>query len=95
MKAKLLVREHFDLADDAFVEIVVWQVPEPVKGSTHDLKYRLVLIENEVCTLRYDNEAGKGDHRHYGTKEKPYEFSDRKTLMADFWADVGRRRAVK
>jgi hypothetical protein len=95
MKAKLLFREHFDLADDTFVEIVVWQLPRPLRGSAHDLKYRLALVENDICTLRYDNEAGKGDHRHLGTKEELYEFFDWKTLLADFWADVDRRRTMK
>lgn len=88
----MLVREHYDLADDAFVEIVVWRLPRRLKGSAHDLKYRLALVENDICTLRYDNEAGKGDHRHSGTKEGSYEFSDWQTLLVDFWADVDRRR---
>ncbi|MGE0408099.1 MAG: DUF6516 family protein [Amphiplicatus sp.] len=38
--------------------------------------------------LRYDNEAGKGDHKHVGEREAFYRFVDVETLQADFWADV-------
>jgi hypothetical protein len=37
----------------------------------------------------YDNEAGKGDHRHtLGGTEEPYVFTDPETLVNDFLADV-------
>jgi hypothetical protein len=38
--------------------------------------------------LRYDNESGKGDHRHVSDVETLYTFSTYETLLADFWADV-------
>jgi len=38
--------------------------------------------------LRYDNETGKGDHRHIGEAETAYTFSSYENLLADFWADV-------
>ena len=44
-------------------------------------------------SLRYDNEAGKGDHKHVGEREVPYPFIDLATLQADFWADVTAWRA--
>ena len=40
------------------------------------------------CVLRYDNEAGKGDHRHGGTEEMPYVFVSVDQLFDDFLADV-------
>jgi hypothetical protein len=40
----------------------------------------------------YDNEPGKGDHRHIEGKEERYAFSTVETLMADFLADVRRLR---
>jgi len=40
--------------------------------------------------VRYDNEAGKGDHRHVGKRERPYKFTSLEKLQADFWADVAR-----
>ena len=40
--------------------------------------------------VRYDNEAGKGDHRHFAGTEKRYPFSDVDKLLADFQADIAR-----
>ena len=59
-----------------------------MKGSTHRLKYRSALIVAGECVLRYDNEMGKGDHRHVGKTEAAYAFSSYEKLLADFWADV-------
>lgn len=69
---------------------MVWRVSEPVRGSQHDYKYRLALVVDGVCVLRYDNEAGKGDHLHIGEEEAPYAFRDLTTLYADFDAEVTR-----
>jgi len=40
--------------------------------------------------VRYDNEAGKGDHRHAGRREPDYGFTSLRRLQDDFWADVAR-----
>lgn len=40
--------------------------------------------------MRYDNEAGKGDHRHYGARQEPYVFTTLQALLEDFQADVTR-----
>ncbi len=46
-----------------------------------------------TCLVRYyDNERGKGDHRHLGDLETPYAFVDIESLVADFLADVARIR---
>jgi len=88
MKAEALAHERHVLAEDVFAEIVVWRVPNAVKGSSHRFKYRLALIVAGECVLRYDNESGKGDHRHAGKVESAYAFSSYEKLLADFWADV-------
>lgn len=89
MPAELLFRERIEIAPDrSFAELVVWRVPAPVRGSEHAFKYRLALIVDGACVLRYDNEAGKGDHKHIGGKQIPYTFSNPETLLIDFWADV-------
>jgi len=88
MSAVPLLHERHQLSADTFVELRVWRVPTPVRGSAHDLKYALVLIATGVCVLRYDNEAGKGDHRHIGAMEHPYAFTTPEQLLADFWSDV-------
>jgi len=90
MKAVALVRRRVVVAADAFVEVVIWRVPKPVPPSTHLFKYRLAYVVEEQCVLRYDNEYGKGDHRHTETTEDPYTFSTPDQLMADFETDVAR-----
>ncbi len=90
MKAVALVRRRVVVAVDAFVEVTIWRVPEPVAPSTHEFKYRLAYVVGDRCVLRYGNERGKGDHRHTGTTEAPYVFSTPDQLMADFEADIAR-----
>lgn len=88
MKAEPLIDERHVLDADTFVEIVVWRLPRSARGSAHRFKYRLALVRNGVCVLRYDNEAGKGNHRHAGNAQERYAFTDSDTLLADFWRDV-------
>ena len=88
MKAALLQRSRITLNDNRFAEIVIWQLPEPVNGCTHTFKYRLALVEDAVCVVRYDNEAGKGDHKYIGAHEVPYVFTTPDQLVDDFWADI-------
>ena len=87
MKAELLMRERRVL-EIGFIEVVVWRLSEPLSKSTHSLKYRLAYVVAGECVLRYDNEAGKGDHRHVGTKEMPYLFVSVEQLVDDFLAEV-------
>lgn len=88
MKAPRIYTERKVVGDNAFVEIVIWRVSKPVVGSAHGFKYRLVLIVGDQCVLRYDNERGKGDHRHVGDQESGYVFQGLATLLEDFWSDV-------
>jgi hypothetical protein len=88
MKAELLLDERHVLDIETFAEIVIWHLLRSVRGSTHRFKYRLALVVQGVCVLRYDNEAGKGDHRHVRDAEEAYVFTDPSTLLADFWREV-------
>lgn len=90
MKAVELIRNRIAYSASAFAELVIWRVPRPVVGSTHGYKYRLAYVVNEVCVLRYDNEAGKGDHRHFGDVESSYVFTTPEQLIADFQQDIAR-----
>ena len=62
MRADLLLQRRVVTAPDAFVEIVIWRVPQPVAPSAHEFKYRLAYVVCGECVLRFDNERGKGDH---------------------------------
>ena len=88
MRAELLSRERIELSETEFVEMIMWRVDPPVRGSAHFYKYRLAYVSDDLCVVRYDNEAGKGDHKHIGKRELRYEFTDMETLRVDFWSDV-------
>jgi hypothetical protein len=90
MRATLLRRDRIVLPSEAIVEMVVWRVPEPVPGSAHGFKYRFAYIANDECVLRYDNEAGKGDHKHVRTREVAVTFSNIDDLIAQFITEVER-----
>ena len=90
MKAKLLVRQRVEVDAAAFAEIVIWQLPQPLAGSSPHFKYRLAYVESGVCVMRYDNEAGKGDHRHLQGIESSYGFTSPRMLAADFFDDIKR-----
>lgn len=92
MNAELPLRERHQISADAFVELLIWRVPGPARGSTHDNKYALAYVVAGQCVIRYDNEAGKGDHKHFGDMEKPYVFTTPAKLPADFWFDVDQWR---
>ena len=88
MKARLLLDERHQVTAEGFAELRIWNVPESVRGSAHRLKYALAYVVAGTCVLRYDNEAGKGDHRRLGADETPYRFTTPEQLLADFWQDV-------
>lgn len=88
MPAKPLVRRSERRDDGGTVHIVVWELTEPLAPCVHRYKYRLAYIVDGACVVRYDNERGKGDHRHLGDLEEPYSFSSIAELIAAFQADV-------
>ena len=90
MKATELLRTRVALSEGAFAEMVLWHVPKPVPGSAHMFKYRLAYVVEGRCVIRLDNESGKGDHRHFNAKERPYTFETPEKLIADFQTDIAR-----
>jgi hypothetical protein len=90
MKATLVARTRVVYAESAFAELVLWKVPAPVAGSAHEYKYRLAYVVDGVCVVRYDNEVGKGDHRHFGDQELRYSFTTPEALLAAFERDIVR-----
>ena len=84
-KATLLLEFRADQGE-LLVQMVLWQIPRPTKDRPHGLKYRLYLGRAGKTLVRYDNETGKGDHRHIGADEAqvPYEFRTVEKLLNDF-----------
>lgn len=90
MKAIELICTRIIYSETAFAELVLWRLPNAVEGSPHKFKYRMAYIVRGECVLRYDNEVGKGDHRHFGRKESTYVFTTPEQLIADFQNDIER-----
>jgi hypothetical protein len=88
MPAATLIFRTRDAYAGGIIEIVIWSVPRPVPPSEHGFKYRLLFVRDGQRVVGYDNERGKGDHRHLGGTEKLYRFKDVPTLLEDFMRDV-------
>jgi hypothetical protein len=84
VKATELLRRKIIYSENSFAELVLWRVSKPLPGSSHSYKYRLAYVVNGECVLRFDNEAGMGDHRHADGKEGHYSFSSPEKLIFDF-----------
>ena len=93
MGAVLLHRDRFEFDDGAILEMVLWQIHEPIPGSRHRYKYRLYYGRASRRIVGYDNERGKGDHRHRHGREETYHFTTVDRLVADFLADVAEERS--
>ena len=85
--AELFYREKRSYAGGV-IEMIVWRLPDPVPPSDHPYKYRLVFVRDGKRLVGYDNERGKGDHKHLGERELRYRFVDEDELLDDFWRDV-------
>lgn len=93
MHTKLVYREKYVYADGAIREMVLWQLQEKTDKNPYGLKYRLYYgLADGTSVVRYDNETGKGDHRHKIDQEEPYQFKDVETLVADFLKDIEKAR---
>lgn len=90
MGATIIQRDRETRPDGVLIEIVVWAVDPPVAGCAHGYKYRLYAGLNGKTLVRYDNEVGKGDHKHEGAAEVEvrYRFISMAQTIRDFIADV-------
>ena len=87
-KASLIEDRKAVLETGAIIQIRIWLLPRATRERPHRLKYSLFYGRPGERIIGYDNEAGKGDHRHYRAQEEPYIFISLAKLIADFEADV-------
>lgn len=88
MKATLIVRSKTVTAEGDIVEFVVWRVPVPVQPSLHDFKYRAAYVVDGKRIVGFDNERGKGDHKHIMGRETAYRFTSVEQMIDDFIDEV-------
>jgi len=84
--------DKFVYADGAIREMSIWQLPESSNERPHELKYSLFYGFPGSRLVGYDNEKGKGDHRHYENAEESYSFNSVEQLVEDFKSDIERLR---
>ena len=90
MKAKQIFYDKAVLPDNSIVEMIIWQLPKPSPERPHGLKHSLFYGYDGLRIVGYDNERGKGDHKHFGEVESQYRFVSVEKLVADFLIDVER-----
>ena len=90
MKTRLILDTKTILTDGRIIQRKVWKLPRPTEGRTLTLKYRLYCGKSGKTIVRYDNETGKGDHRHVGPEEleSVYVFVSLVQLLIDFDTDI-------
>lgn len=87
-KAEKLLDVRVELEGGYILALRLWRVPEPVPPSEHGFKYALFYGRPGERLVLYDNERGKGDHKHILEVETPYEFTTPDKLIEDFEAAV-------
>jgi hypothetical protein len=87
-KARPLISRKVIYDDGSILQIRIWSVPSPVVASRHEYKYSLFYGRDGVRLVGYDNERGKGDHKHIRDNELAYAFTDLDRMIDDFMADV-------
>lgn len=95
MKAIRAFYDRAEYPDGAIIEMSIWVVLRSVPGSSHAFKYSLYYGYPGRRIIGYDNERGKGDHRHVKNREESYRFSSVENLIADFLSDVKRVRGAR
>jgi len=93
-KATLIIHDKQIDEHGNTTEIRLWRVPVDDERK-HGIKYSLVYISQGQRVVGYDNERGKGDHKHREGVESLYRFIGVSRLKADFLDDVARWRREK
>ena len=78
------------LYQGGIIEMVIWRLSDVDPERPHGLKYGLVYVKDGRRLVGYDNERGKGDHKHIGDNEQAYAFQNVDQLLEDFWNDAKR-----
>ena len=95
MKAVLLLSDKTVFEDGSIMEVRIWSVPKPVPPATHGYKYSLFFGRPNARLVAFDNERGKGDHKHVLEVETPYVFISIARLLKDFRDQVESVKGAK
>lgn len=85
--ASVILSEKILFSGGWILQIRVWKLPAATQEPSR-AQILAFLGRAGERVIGYDNEAGKGDHRHHRELEERYDFRALDTLIADFTADV-------
>lgn len=90
MYVRLILDSKTVLADGRIIQRRVWQLAAPTNDRPYGLKFSLYCGRYGKTIVRYDNEAGKGAHKHTGPneREEQYDFVSLVKLLMDFQRDI-------
>lgn len=90
MSARLILDSKTVLVDGRIIQRRVWQLTAPTGDRPYALKFSLYCGRAGETVVRYDNESGKGAHKHVGAEEREeiYDFVSLVKLLIDFQQDV-------
>lgn len=91
-KALLFHHSKRSYPDGTIIQIRIWILPKPDAERPHGYKYSLFFGREGERLVGYDNERGKGDHKHIRGLEVPYTFTSIDQLFTDFRRDVATMR---
>jgi hypothetical protein len=88
VKAQLVLNDKTVFEDGSIIEVRIWSVPDPVPPTMHGYKYSLFFGRPGERLVGFDNERGKGDHKHVLGTETRYVFISITQLLQDFRVEV-------
>lgn len=91
-KAFLIHDSKRSYPDGTIIQIRIWKLPKPDAERPHGFKYSFFFGSEGKRLVGYDNERGKGDHKHILGLELAYSFSTIDQLFTDFRRDVAKVR---
>jgi hypothetical protein len=87
-KAEKILEVRNEFRDGTILVVRVWRVPSPVPPSANGFKYSFFYGRPGERLVLFDNERGKGDHKHIREVESSYCFETIEQLTTDFMVAV-------
>ena len=92
--AHLVLNEKTVFEDGSILQVRIWSVPKSVPSARHRCKYNLFYGRPGERLVGFDNERGKGDHKHVLGAETNYRCVSISQSLAECRTEVERVRGT-
>jgi hypothetical protein len=92
--ADLVLNEKTVFEDGSILQVRIWFVPTSVPPTRHRYKYSLFYRRPGERIVGFDNERGKGDHKHVLGVKTQFRFVSIAQLLTEFRTEVERVRGT-